>query len=577
MRDSSLKNRLYHLASIPSVASLLVTVLFYIICLGLLHPGYAINDDLQIISIVSGYPAGNPAPFLIFSNVLLGLVLKPLYALHTPLNWEMLLFSAINLLSLWALLDTLFAGSIRIFYKLIGAIIVLACTEYYVLNITFTSTATLACFAGTCKILAGTKSSTTLQKTSILCGISLVIISSLIRIQMLALSLAATLPVVIFFTRSLDIRRLIAAFILTGMLIFGGFAFDKLYVRADPAWHTYYFYNQTAQQLQDAHRLENLHTQIKRIGWSGNDQELFARSFFPDASIYSLDRIRYLVEHVPGTSQDIVGPIITLLRNLVTRPPIPFLFFIASVWLFLPIWALPLRTSVVLVTVVLLCLAENLVLVWGYKDPQYVFLPSLANASIFSVLILDWLDIGKLKLSHSFPLSGLARIITFGSILTLGLAVGLILSQSITTSQNNMNKQNAYRLILADLDRLRSEGKISQNSLIIAPTHGLPMEWSNPFVLGFPSVPYFATGWITFSPTYEHVLQAFAIDSLPDALYQKSNIYLMTRTNFTVFLARYYQEHESINVAFQTVYNVPNTYHFSGFDDIHLFKVIKTK
>jgi len=487
----------------------------------------------------------------------------------------MLLFSAINFLSLWALLYIVLSSSMQNRYKLLGGIIILACANYYALNITFSSTASLACLAGTCLILAGAKPSIPLRKTPAICGILFILMGSLIRIQMLALSLAVTLPVLVFLYRSINSRYLIAAFIVAGVSVSAGYGFDKLYVHANQGWHAYYFYNQTAQKLQDAHRLENMHTQIKMIGWSGNDQELFARSFFPDPGIYSLDRIRYLVENVPGTSQNAIGSIKNFFSRLGNPAAFPFLLIIMAIWLILPIWSLSTRNSLALISIVLLCLAENLTLVWGYKNPEYVLLPSLANMGVFSIVVLDWLSVRELNPLQSFPLAGFAQIIRYGFILTLSLAVVMILNQSFVTSQNNINKQIAYKQILADLNHLQSDGEIPQNSLIISPSHGLPMDWSNPFILEFPSISYFSTGWITYSPFYNQVLQDFEIHSLPDALYQKNNIYLMTKSTFTVFLGRYYQEHENISVVFQPIYTMPNSFKFPGFDNIQLFKVVK--
>jgi hypothetical protein len=100
------------------------------------------------------------------------------------------------------------------------------------------------------------------------------------------------------------------------------------------------------------------------------------------------------------------------------------------------------------------------------------------------------------------------------------------------------------------------------------------MDWSNPFILEFPNIPYLNTGWITFSPVYNQVLQDFEIHSLPDALYQKNNIYLMTKSTFTVFLGRYYQEHENISVVFKTIYIMPNSFNFPGYDDVRIYKVV---
>jgi hypothetical protein len=93
--------------------------------------------------------------------------------------------------------------------------------------------------------------------------------------------------------------------------------------------------------------------------------------------------------------------------------------------------------------------------------------------------------------------------------------------------------------------------------------------------LEFPSMQYMDMGWITFSPAYDRVLEKFDIQFLPDALYEKNNVYLMGRSNFTTLLNQYYQEHENISVSFQIIYNMPNTHGFDGYDDIHLYKVLK--
>ena len=85
-------------------ASLLLAIIFFGIILGWLHPGYYIIDDPKIIATASGYIGGKPLPFLVYSNVLLGMILAPLYSLGTNINWEIWLFICINFISVWSLL-----------------------------------------------------------------------------------------------------------------------------------------------------------------------------------------------------------------------------------------------------------------------------------------------------------------------------------------------------------------------------------------------------------------------------------------------------------------------------------------
>ncbi len=373
-----------------AVQSLLITLGFYVVFYGLLHPGYAILDDLKIISIAVGYPGVQPAPFLIFSNVLLGLVLAPLYTLGTALNWEIILFSIISLLSLWVLLYLLLSSAAARTHKAFGALLLLACASYYALNITLSTAAALASFAGLSAVLTGAMVSTRRRTGLALAGIVLILCGSLVRIQMLYLTLPLVLASVPFLYRLVRLRTLSLVLASATALVFGGYAFDQLYVRAHPDWNTYYFYNKIAQMVQDSHRLENLHLEIRRIGWSANDQELFARSFFPDAGLYSVDRLRYLADHVSGIGQNPLYSAQSLVTRVASVWTAPFLLVCLATWLWAFAAGASAGTKAAIPFILFVSLGEGFGLIWIYKDPEYVLLASLANTAILSILILAW-------------------------------------------------------------------------------------------------------------------------------------------------------------------------------------------
>jgi hypothetical protein len=551
--------------------SLLLAILFTAVFQLVLKPGYAINDDLKIIWIASGYTGGAASPFLVYSNVLLGFLISPLYTLQTSLNWEILLFVLLDFISLWVFLDLILSKAWPAPYKTAGTLVVFGSAAYFTLNITYTSTASLVCLAGLSLLLESARARSAFSIRMALAGISLVLVASLLRIQMVILVLGMTLPVLIFFLRTFRLRQLALASLITAGLVLGCYAFDRLYVRSSPGWAAYYAYNRTRQMLHDAHRLDNLHSQIKRIGWSSNDQELFAHWFFPDEGIYSLDHLQYLVAHTPGTSQDILGSIQQFLRTLTSPLSLANLAIFLSIWLGLQFRTGSRRAVLPLLTIWAICLGENLFLTWAYKDPEYVVLASLAEAAILTWVCLGWFVPDDLFKPKAGP--GASRWAFNGAACVLVAGLALILVQSIRTSQANALQHLAYRQIVNDLETLQVDGKISPNALIVSPAHGLPIEWSDPLITEFPAVNYFDTGWITFSPPYEQVLHNYDIHSLPDALYQREDVYLMTRTSFTTLLARYYREHENLSVRFEPVYLMPNPYHFPGYDDIALFKV----
>jgi hypothetical protein len=560
----------------PSIASLMWAILLFLVCLGLLHPRYAINDDLKIISILAGYPAGNPAPFPIFSNVALGLVLEPLYSLHTAINWEIMLFIGTDFLAVWGLLYILFWGAVQTRYKLIGACIILASASYFALNITFTNVAGLACFAGLTLMLATARSART-HWMATGSGIALVFMGSLIRIEMLALTIPVILAGLPFIYRSLRLTNLLLVFGCAGLAVFAGYAFDRLYVRAYPDWNTYYFYNKTAQQLEDAHRLENAGTRIAHISWSGNDQELFARSFFPDAKIYSIDRIQYLIAHVPGTAGDPLTAAQIFLRRLTAPALLPASLMIVALCLV----ALASRPSGAKMlgqaAIMLVSLAENFFLAWFYKNPDWVLFCSVANTVMLEVLVLYWTGSVDDTAATRSPESRPVQLAYYGFVPVMLILLGMTSYQAIVLSNQNLYRQEAYRQLLADIGRLQAEGKLAPDAIIISPSHGIPWEWSNPLRVEFPGIPVLDLGWITFSPFYDGALQHYDLQPLPEALYQKSNVYVMTKQIFKSYLARYYEEHLHITVDFQPIYTIPSAYHAVEYEDTQLYKVVLVK
>ena len=359
------------------------------------------------------------------------------------------------------------------------------------------------------------------------------------------------------------------------LLVAASYATDKLYVRSFPEWHAFYAYDQVRENLHDAHRLVNLHNQIRHVGWSRNDQELFAHWFFPDARIYSFDHLKYLVQNTAGTSQDLAGTVRSFAESVALPRNVVYLLFMLAIG----IWAVwgsggPARTW----TSFLPCLAAltaNLILVWAYKDPAYVLISTLAGSAACTVVLLGLRADDLAEGTGSAPDSRRGtRFARAGSICLVALCAAFLAGQTLDTSRTNAAKQAAYEAILRDLSALQESGKIVGDALIVSPAHGLPYEWSYPFITSRPPVAYFDTGWMTFSPTYERLLGAYGVPSLPEALYQDSRLYLMEESSFTGFLSMYYQEHDNTSVEFLPVYAMPNQPRLDGYDGIYLYKIV---
>ena len=561
--------------SSPRAAASLITALLFGLCLLILRPGYWINDDLKIIWSVAGYPGGGETnPFMIYSNVLLGFLLAPLYALPMTLNWEICLFTFINACSIWTVLYLVLSGSASTDYHLRAATAVLASGAILVLNITYTVTAVLASVAGICLVLDSTSRRTSSWRWPALGGIALMLVASLIRIQMLILVMAPVVVAMPWIGRELNWRRLLPVGIMVIFLLVSSQAFDRLYVRAHPEWNTYYSYNTIRQKLHDAHRLNNLHTQIRRVGWTGNDQELFARWFYPDGARYSYDHLKYLVERTSGMSQDPAGTLEAFaLRLIELDAGACVLIMLAMAW-----WALARAWSKSLIwsmlTVWTAALSLNVLLALAYKSPDYVVTSTIAASLMFSMVLPRW------RAEGSGPvLGGLSKAprrvpaSTVGPTILLGVAVAILLARLINASHINVVKQTTYQGILADLADLQRTGELAEDAIILSPANGLPYEWSYPFVLSRPTPSFLNTGWITFSPEYNRVLRQYDIAPLSDALLYKDNLYLMTDVGFVPYLGRYFEEHRGMAVRFQSLYEMPNPTGLPGYDGNHLYTV----
>src|SRR5271157_2017511 len=149
----STKKGVLAVLSIPWLASLLCAISFFILYLFVFRPGYQVDDDITMIQLASGYLGGIAVPFMVFSNVVLGFLLNFLYRMPTNLNWEILIFFWINFLSVWCLVYVIFTLPLKSTYKFFGVLVIFLSDSLFLLNITFTTTATFAVISGFVSIL----------------------------------------------------------------------------------------------------------------------------------------------------------------------------------------------------------------------------------------------------------------------------------------------------------------------------------------------------------------------------------------------------------------------------------------
>jgi len=373
---------------------------------------------------------------------------------------------------------------------------------------------------------------------------------------------------------TLPCRRILLYLVFAGAIVGLGLVFDKLYVRSSPDWNAFYAHTRVRQQVHDSHRLNNVHNEIRRIGWTRNDQELFAHWFYPDETRYSIEKLRYLVQKVPPASQDPWGSISDTLRSLLLIQHVPYLLWMLGIGLGAFAEGRPPRVLVSLALTWMTAIGLNLGLSVVYKDPSYVLGSTLAGSVALSIVLLALLpdpdnDATFLRAKAARWRQVCKSAAVF--LIMLGVvASGVTLLRSSTV---NVLRQTDYGRIRAEMDALTQTGILPEDAIVISPAHGLPFEWSSPFRLDLPSPAYLDTGWITFSPNYYRTLDAFGIASVPLALVEREDVFLMAESSFTRFLARYYEEHLGSSIAIEPIYAMPNPSGLAGYDGISLFRV----
>jgi len=577
-------------SSHPAAISFLLTSVLFAVIIMILRPGYGTNDDIQIIATVSGYMGGKPFPFLIFSNVLLGFVLNFLYGLNFKINWEIWFFVGMHFCSVWGLISLVLWHPLKISTKVFGALIIILSSIYFVLNLTFTTAAAIASISGFCLLLAATQLPRMLKQNRFLFGVILILTGSLVRLESTALVLVILIPGIVICHRFFPIKNLILAFAVSGALVLGCYAFNLAYLRQFPDWYFYNTYTLTRAMLHDTPRLVNAGGSIRDIHWTTNDLNMFARWFFPDPNVYSLQNLRYLVEHVSDKRPTFLTRLLSLPSDFLDEPILPYTLLLLLSWIGMLFYGFgPKKVLISSGLFFLVALAINIYLLWTQKMAGYVLLASLESSLIFMLFIgygsalnvaqfitlpgTGSRTIEKPEVPH--PPSKISSRLGFSaSILLLLIVIGVVVQQSIETTSTNIKREAIYHRIVSDIGLLHLEDT-GQKALIISPAFGIPWEWSNPMFIDFPDAPhYMVMDWDTFSPAYYSVLREYQVESLPAGLYEGKNIYLMTDEVTMNGIIKFIKNHEGVDVEARLIYT-PNYDTGTIYDEAQLYKLEK--
>lgn len=248
----------------------LIAAIQFIILMILFPLIYDTNDDFWMNAIASGAYSGSPSEFLVFTNIVIGKILKVFYSILPDYNWYSLY-----------MLSSLFLGYVAIqfsFYKLkanytiriIRHILIFTVLFFTLTQSGFTRTAAIVAAGGFLMVFTYNKKS-----YFILCvGIFLTVLSFLIRPAVFYMYLLLFMPfifVLVLKKKYLKLLYFTAAF----LLVFFSNIYNSAVMEANDEYAKYRAFNSIRASLLNSHNpnmnKDNVEPLLGEVGWTDID------------------------------------------------------------------------------------------------------------------------------------------------------------------------------------------------------------------------------------------------------------------------------------------------------------------
>ena len=260
---------------------------------------YGTNDDAVISNLAAG-AFGPDRVHLVYVNILLGWLLRPLYALYGGLNWYMILQMALTALCcgvmLWLLMGRLgTAHGAAVFF---AAALPFVPVLFY--SIQYVKTSALCAAAG---LLLVTASFDRPDRRTVL-GTFLVWMGAMLRWDMFCAAgglFAAVLLGRFFRMEKAEKRRAAVTVSLLLLLIFASKGIDLLAYRLDEDWNTFTRYNAARTEWSDfkAYQMPQ-ENPFEAEGISDTDLHMLLTWNFYDGEVFPTERLWQLADAIPG-------------------------------------------------------------------------------------------------------------------------------------------------------------------------------------------------------------------------------------------------------------------------------------
>ena len=299
----------------------LVEILLLLLLLPLI---FETKDDANMNRIVSGMITSKPSEFIIFSNILIGKVLKFLYINIQNVNWYV-----------WYLLFSFFIGYTGILYsfskiksqlwvKIVRHLLIFSVFCFTLLILQFTRIATVSIISGYILILFSNNDRK--KYYEIILGVFLIVLGSTIRFYVFLMCFALFIPFILFLLKKEQRFKL---FYITIALLFsiGLNIYSKQYYANTPEFKEYLEFKSLRAKITTHDTPDftyaNQKELVKKIGWTKKDFDVathfnldvghpkFSKEnllFLTSNSKFSISKLnfKYVISNINKTLNDLL-------------------------------------------------------------------------------------------------------------------------------------------------------------------------------------------------------------------------------------------------------------------------------
>lgn len=552
--SAGLANRI---GNLPALRAAGIVICLFGLTFLILTPVYDTNDDPVMGLVASGYgTVVGPDEHLLYTNVLIGFILKQLYILAPLIPWYGGYLLLTQFVAHWFLLysmlllgrNRLVLFSYLMFYVGVGV--------YFLVHVQFTSTAFLIGLAGLSLIMVSLILDSRERHRPWLKweGACCLIFASLVRFQSLQMLVLASLPMLLLlfyqYFGSLKIKVYLLPTALAVIGVLGGHYYDAQYYQQDEEWGEFLTCHAAfAPLINDTEIPYNEQTQqiFADVSWSRPDYRALREWVYLDRDKFSLDRLKRFQQQIDTLPlrqmPEVSASRKQAARHAITRPVTYFSLFATLVFTFLGQKGSWQRKSIK--WSVVWCVLIMAYLIIYRKLPDRVFSCLIALSFYFTLLINVAGREGQAAAGRIFcgPLllkTGMAMLLLLSSVMLLGY---------VSWSDRIVKRNTRFK---QDVQLLKE--KLPDNVFVAVWT--FPIERFLPLdnQSEFKDFKYLFLNGRQGSPLFRKKLKAFRIESPLNELLGSRRIFFISHPKMDSILRDYFNEYYGSEVFLNQLY-----------------------